>query len=343
MKSRSYEVPPADTTTTSATSAQTNPTFFHSAITATTTPDLRPRPAFTVGQNLFHTSLARRPSRSPSRQSHPAAHAPSHTTSSSSSEEDIDDSLSHVPDPAMDPERTRRRTMRTHQTRPRNPPHPNAPALLPSSPRPRTGTNTSTSTASTLQAPSFPPRKARPVLSPSSLSRTDPFSLAPHPVHQEQEPEISEQGPVFYHAPSFPSSSSFTRSTSRPGLVSKSTGQDFITLIPPLILPSHNGGDDEEDNDHEEDIREREAREVDRRLSQACREFWAAQAAQGKDKGRGRGSGARGSGGRQRKGTGDEEEWMGVGEEIMARLREGVDERVEGERWRWEGGDVLMT
>lgn len=109
------------------------------------------------------------------------------------------------------------------------------------------------------------------------------------------------------------------------GKVGKRGGRKgaFVVEVPDLIPP---GMEEEEDD---EEVRAKEAREVDRRLAKVCREYWAG----------GRGSAARGARGR-RAGTWDEEEVERVGEEIMARLRETTEEKIDGERWRFEGGEM---
>ncbi|KAG8624185.1 hypothetical protein KVT40_009161 [Elsinoe batatas] len=283
----------------------------------------------------------------------------------------------------MDPNPSRRRTMRTHQTRTRPAPAPTAPtALYPDrhSPRPRTNTASTTSTsASTLPAPFPAPTRNTGPQSPPALSHaSDPF--APTHLH---EPESQTEEPVFLspHPGPSPFSSSHPLNHSlhtlnpslhhsghpplaapsfalpAPGLTSSRTKKDragkkptFLTPIPPLIYLD----EEEEEGEEDEEAREREGREVDKRLLQGWKDVLLSSSSNSlstsrssqaiRQSGTGRGSTGRGTASRaRRKGHGDEqgmdeEAMRASAEEIMARMREVVDERIRGERWRWEGG-----
>ncbi|PNS15378.1 hypothetical protein CAC42_637 [Sphaceloma murrayae] len=352
-------------TTTASTPALPHETLLTFAYT-TTTPI---SPHIPIGRNLFDISLARRPSQSPRRKRSTATEGSPPTTSPFSSSPDLDDSLAHAQTNQTTANVTnesspkvaahgavaraggagrnmppRRRPPTRIDTRQDSHPSPsNSPTITHRRPRPdRPGTSLSTassSTASTLLAPHLasslanptqrqsPQRRLQsdtttpqhPVPPPGALIQPDPCpepTTQPHPQRTDQEDVVFRSHPAPTPNPHNPRSS-------------------FVHLIPPL-LPMHpdNGFEDDIGDDDDDDIeaRAREAKEVDKRLAAACREFWTGR--------NGRGSSGRGGRGRRPGTIDDEDEFLRVGEEVMVRLREEVGERIQGERWRFEGGEI---
>ncbi|KAF2157991.1 hypothetical protein K461DRAFT_28067 [Myriangium duriaei CBS 260.36] len=302
------------TTTTNTINNNDNNLFRRPKPSTTTTNDHNPTPrrTFSIGPSLLSTTFARRPSRSPIKPVSPPT-AISDPASPSTSSSDIDDSLNSMrPAPRV----TRRRAAASSTIDDSSHPPSTAPISgqvasrrprLPPAPQQHSSDPFTTPSAPTGNISHIPPAHLRRGPKPSSgpgSPALDPGS----PVMRNSLPTspVDDEPEIVFRRPS-PGNSSQRRRGGGAGQAG-----DFILPIP--LLP------EDEDDPEEDDVRAAVGRDVDARLAVGAGEVFGWK------------------GGR----SGAEVLGEGAEEEVLARLREVVDGKVEGERWRWEGEGYVL-